>query len=138
MKRIEASDGRMPKRHAGVRVAVVLVLSGALLMQPAAGWGWGTPAVVEASGSVQSLKKLNEEIITSGAKLVTYQYKTVRNSKTYTTILNIIEADLKNPYIKLDVMTGQNGQTAVGQTVTRMTKETGAVAGVNGDYWMMS
>lgn len=35
-------------------------------------------------------------------------------------------------------MTGQNGQTAVGQTVTRMTKETGAVAGVNGDFWMMS
>ncbi|MGG4394208.1 stalk domain-containing protein [Paenibacillus thiaminolyticus] len=138
MNRIEASDGRMPKRHPGVRVAVVLVLSGALLMQPAAGWGWGAPAVVEASGSVQSLKKLSEEIITSGAKLVTYQYTTVRNSKTYTTILNVIEADVKNPYIKLDVMTGQNGQTAVGQTVTRMTKETGAVAGVNGDFWMMS
>ncbi|WP_042226981.1 stalk domain-containing protein [Paenibacillus popilliae] len=138
MKRIKASNRRMPKRYAGVRVAVVLVLAGALLMQPTAGWGRGTPAVVEASGSVQSLKKVSEEMITFGAKLVTYQYTAVRNSKTYTTMLTIIEADLKNPYIKLDVMTGQNGQTAVGQTVTRMTKETGAVAGVNGDYWMLS
>lgn len=129
-------------RRFGVKAAAV-VLSSALFIQPALGWGSYVyaDAPIESSNRdaapVNSLQKISEEVLTSGARLVTYQYTLQRGSKTYKTRMNVIEADLRNPYIKLDVMTGKNGKTATGNPVTKMTKETGAVAGVNGDYWMM-
>lgn len=140
MMKSPASATRMPKGRWGTKAAVI-VLSGTLLIQPLAGWGTyvyaDSSSGTVSSASINQLKKLSEEIITSGAKLVKYQYTTKRGSKTYKTLINVIEADLQNQYLKLDVMTGQNGKTAASQPVTKMTKETGAVAGVNGDYWMM-
>ncbi|MBG9735077.1 stalk domain-containing protein [Paenibacillus alvei] len=129
-------------RRFGTKAAAV-VLSGALFIQPALGWGsyvYADAPIESSSGDVapvNSLQKISEEVLTSGARLVTYQYTLQRGSKTYKTRMNMIEADLRNPYIKLDVMTGKNGKTATGNPVTKMSKETGAVAGVNGDYWMM-
>ena len=131
-------------RRMGKKAAAV-VLSSALFIQPAFGWGnyvYADAPIDSTSGDtyaapLNSLQKLSEEILTSGARLVTYQYALQRGTKTYKTRMNVIEADLSNPYIKLDVMTGKDGKTATGNPVTKMTKETGAVAGVNGDYWMM-
>ena len=47
----------------------------------------------------------------------------------------MIEVDLSNPYVQLNVMTGKGGQVTTRQSVEGMAKETGAVAGVNGDFF---
>lgn len=144
MMKSNASNRQMQKYRLGLRAAVV-VLSGTLFIQPAFFGGnyvFANAPLQSASkktyaASAKSLQKITEEILTSGAKLITYQCTVQRGSKMYKTQMNVIKADLSNPYIKLDVMTGKGGKTSVGNPVTKMSKETGAVAGINGDYWMM-
>ncbi len=49
--------------------------------------------------------------------------------------VNVIQVDLKNPLVKMDVMTGTNNQFTKNNTVRNMANETGAVAGTNGDFF---
>lgn len=122
---------------------VILLLTGAMLLSSIssyAGLAAASPTseVIEQPSQaavVPGLKKISEEIITSGARLIHYQYTTINNGKTAQTNLNVIEADLKNPYLKLDTMTGVSGQLNTFQSVKGMTNDTGAIAGVNGDYY---
>ncbi len=79
--------------------------------------------------------KLGVEDITSGAKLIKYQYTTTRSGKAVKVLADVIEVDLSNPYVQLDVMTGKAGQVTTRQSVEGMAHETGAVAGVNGDFF---
>ncbi|WP_314589681.1 phosphodiester glycosidase family protein [Paenibacillus terrigena] len=121
----------------------ILTVAGALLLQPI----WADSSVYGASSSSSSgvsttSKKINDHIvqvqsgmITSGAKMVEYQWSGTRSNKNVTAKVNVIEVDLTNPNVKMDVMTGQNGQFTTTQSVGGMAKETGAVAGVNGDYF---
>lgn len=78
---------------------------------------------------------VSEEPITSGAVLRKYVFSTTRGNDRIQTNANVVAIDLKNPYVKLDVMTGKNNQFTKTQTVREMAKETGAVAGINGDYF---
>lgn len=118
---------------------LVLTLAGVLWVGPVAGTGaliplngWmSAPIASAASGSTV---KLGEEIITSGATLLKYRFKGSKG----TALADIIRVDLQNPYVKLDVMTGKNGQFTTRQSTGGMAKETGAVAGVNGDYFNTS
>lgn len=119
---------------------LVMLLTGTMLMSPFFGIG----NVVHADGELLSasetraatgLVKVGEEIITSGAKLLKYQYTTTRSGKQVKANVNMIQADLHNPYLKLDTMTGTNGKLNARQSVSGMAKETGAVAAVNGDYF---
>ncbi len=119
---------------------IVMLITGAMLLSP----GYGFASVVKADGengksaasmAASQLTKTGEEIITSGARLIHYQFTTTRGGKPATAKLNIIEADLSNPYLKLDTMTGKSGQLTTRQSVSGMVKDTGAVAGVNGDYY---
>ncbi|MDP9677319.1 exopolysaccharide biosynthesis protein [Paenibacillus jamilae] len=117
----------------------VLTLAGVLWVGPVAGTGvlvplnnWiSAPIASAASGSTV---KLGEEIITSGATLLKYRFKGSKG----TALADIVRVDLQNPYVKLDVMTGKNGQFTTRQSTGGMAKETGAVAGVNGDYFNTS
>ncbi|GIP21769.1 stalk domain-containing protein [Paenibacillus sp. J22TS3] len=118
----------------GKRLAIV-TLAGLIWIQPVLGVGplsAGSGAVVEAASNVV---KLGEDIITSGAKLVHYQYTVSRSGKTAKVLADVIQVDLTNSYVKLDVMTGKGGQVTTRQSVQGMAKETGAVAGVNADFF---
>lgn len=79
--------------------------------------------------------ELGRKDVTSGAQLVKYRYTTTRSGKQVNVLADVIEVDLSNPYVHLDVMTGKGGQVTTRQSVEGMAHETGAVAGVNGDFF---
>lgn len=94
--------------------------------------GAHTPAYA-AADPVLELKQ--EESLTAGATLKSYVWKTERKGQPVEVSAKVVQVDLKNPYVKLDVMTGTGGQFTKKQTVMGMATETGAVAGVNGDFY---
>ncbi|QCT04581.1 copper amine oxidase N-terminal domain protein [Paenibacillus algicola] len=134
MKRKEA---RNRGKQAGGRKWLVITLAGVMGMTPVLGsglpFGQGLLSgyVVEAA-SASSVTKLGEEILTSGAVLMKYQMK----SGTQTTLADVIRVDLNNKYVKLDVMTGTNNQFTARQSTGGMAQENGAVAAVNGDFFI--
>ncbi|GGF91611.1 stalk domain-containing protein [Paenibacillus abyssi] len=121
---------------------LVLTLSGALLVQPitASSILWGGNAPIAAAQAVTSpdLKLVKEEMLTAGAKRIDYVWTSTRSGKTVRSNVHVIEVDLSNPHVKLDVMSGKNNTVANKQSVTGMVKETGAVAGINGDFFITS
>ncbi|WP_425496012.1 stalk domain-containing protein [Paenibacillus lemnae] len=114
---------------------LVITLAGVIWVSPVLGSGMPllqgplSSSVVEAASS--SVTKLGEEIITSGAVLMKYQYK----SGSQTTLADVIRVDLNNKNVKLDVMTGKNSQFTARQSTGGMAKEYGAVAAINGDFF---
>ncbi|WP_068777440.1 stalk domain-containing protein [Paenibacillus sp. FJAT-26967] len=92
-----------------------------------------TPLPTFAAEPSVTLK--SENILTSGAVMKRYVWKFTRNNKQVTANANVIEVDLTSPYVKLDVMSGKTTTLTDKQTVITMAKESGAVAGVNGDFF---
>ncbi len=82
-----------------------------------------------------SLHLISTEIITSGATLQKYDWKTIRNSQEATIEAQVIEVDLNNPSVKLDAITGTNQQFTRKLSVVEMAKDAGAIAGINGDFY---
>lgn len=124
---------------------VIVTITGALLLQPLLGGAphvgaapADKPVTVASTASGPVVAKLSEDMLTAGAKIVKYQWKSTRSNKTVQSQVDVIEIDLTNPYVQLDVMTGKGNQFTTVQSVTGMAKETGAVAGVNGDYFNMN
>jgi trimeric autotransporter adhesin len=74
-----------------------------------------------------SLQLVDERIVSTGVTLRSYQWNGAA--------VSVIAADLTNPYVKLDVMTGQAGQFPKRETVLNMSKQTGAIAGINADFF---
>lgn len=96
------------------------------------------PTVAHAAAAEKAvtykLVKQSETMIASGVKQVTYAW--VPSVKTQATeIMYVLEADLTNPYVRLDAMGGKGGSVTARQSVTAMAKETGAIAGINGDVF---
>lgn len=89
---------------------------------------------VAANESLPQANLVSTEWITSGAKLENWNWQTVDGKAK----VNIIEIDLKNPYILVDSMGGKGGMMGNRQTMTQMSSERGAVAAVNGDYFTLS
>lgn len=114
---------------------IVVSLAGLIWIQPIVGMGplGGASSIAQAAGEQAS--KLDVQDITSGAKLIKYQYTTTRSGKQVKVLADVIEVDLSNPYVELNVMTGKGGQLTTRQSVQGMAKETSAVAGVNGDFF---
>ncbi|MBO7748036.1 phosphodiester glycosidase family protein [Paenibacillus sp. MWE-103] len=136
--RDEQKPNRVPGK-AGRRL-LLWTLGATLLAQPltiavpafaaAAGGGTGTNVVQAA---VKQLVQTNAEMITSGAKRVDYTWVSKAGAKP--SYVHVIEVDLTNPYVKLDVMNGKAGSVTSVGSVANMVGQTGAVAGVNGDYF---
>ncbi|MCR8645052.1 phosphodiester glycosidase family protein [Paenibacillus sp. N1-5-1-14] len=82
-----------------------------------------------------SVDLVYSQMITAGAVMRDYNWTSVRNKKTVTTRANVIEVDLTNPYVSLDTITGKGGNFTKKQSILGMTKESGAVAGINGDFF---
>lgn len=132
-KQSNGINGKAAKKWAVLSLASVLWVSPVLGAGSFVTWnGWlAAPVASAASGSTV---KLGEEIITSGATLMKYRFK----GASGTVLADVVRVDLQNPYVKLDVMTGKNGQFTTRQSTGGMAKETGAVAGINGDYFNTS
>lgn len=80
------------------------------------------------------MKLVSSEWITSGAKLEKWNWKTADGMAK----VNVVEVDLKNPYIAVDSMGGKDGMMGNRQTMTQMSKERGAVAAINGDFFTVT
>ncbi|KIL36685.1 copper amine oxidase [Cohnella kolymensis] len=93
-----------------------------------------TSHVAAAVTVTYQLVKKDETIVTSGARNVTYAWVPSDSAKP-TEVLHVLEIDLNNPYIQLNALSGRGGSVTSGQSVTEMVKETGGVAGVNGDVF---
>jgi len=130
------------KKSSGTKKWVAASLAGVLWIMPVIGsegigqFGQGSASVAEAAVSAFNVTKLGEEVITSGAIMMKYKYSTTRSGKSASGLADVIRVDLNNPYVSLDVMTGKAGALTTRQSVGGMAKETGAVAAVNGDYFV--
>ncbi|MDP5275868.1 stalk domain-containing protein [Chengkuizengella axinellae] len=114
-----------------VPIVVSSFLSVQLLLSP-------IPGINISEVQAASAKLLSEEVITSGAVLQEYTFTMERDGEYINTDVNVIKLDLNNPYVKLDVMTGVNGQFTERSSVHQMAENSDAVAGVNGDFYAMS
>lgn len=96
-------------------------------------WQLVTGTTVNAAGPTLTLS--SQETITSGAIMKNYIWKTTRSNKDVSVNANVVEVDLTNPNVKIDAMAGTKNQFTKNQSVLGMVKDTGAVAGVNGDFF---
>lgn len=122
------------------RKCLVPIVAGAVLLGSVTGAGWpfAHPPVAAAATAVSyKLVKQGESIVTSGAKQVDYQWVSSNSSKT-TQLVHVLQIDLTNPYVQLNAMSGKAGSVTARQSVGAMAKETGAVAGINGDVFNTS
>ncbi len=128
---------------------IVLILSFALLFQlssPVRAEGASPTLITSLQDSPDSLDSppsatlslIKEEHVTSGVQLRQYVWELTRTTGPYRTEANVLVIDLHNPYVKLDVMSGRGNTLNTKQTVLGMTTETGAVAGMNGDFFHLS
>ncbi|MFC9711142.1 stalk domain-containing protein [Paenibacillus sp. NPDC056933] len=135
-KRLNDVKGNQAKKWA------MVTLAGVIWIAPVLGAGqqvWsGTSWQSVAAAASTTTSKLSEEILTSGAKLMKYNYTTTRSGAKVNVLADVIQVDLQNPYVKLDVMTGKGGNLNSKQSTGSMAKENGAVAAVNGDYFNVS
>jgi len=107
------------------------IIAGALSLVVACGpWAFAPQAQAADGTSV-----IATDILSSGVVMKTYIVNTTRSKKDVSTKAYVVEADLTNPYVKLDAIAGTGGQFGRQQTVLGMAKETGAVAAVNGDFF---
>lgn len=107
------------------------ILAGALAVQP-----WLVPQQVRAAPAAETPVTMTAQVpLTYGAIRKTYDWSFERNNKPVTVKANVVEVDLKNPYVKLDTIAGTAGQYTKKQNVRKMANETGAVAVVNGDFF---
>lgn len=140
MRKVTNSLGRQNK-SIGRRV-VIVAISGALLAQPIATLlphNWQAMALAQADAATTPALKLKQSsIITAGAKRLDYVWKTTRNNKSVQTDVHVIEVDLSNPYVSLNAMSGKNNSVGQRNNILNMTKESGAVGGINGDVFVMT
>ncbi|GBG09741.1 copper amine oxidase [Paenibacillus agaridevorans] len=138
----QGKHGRMKRRgHLGTKV-IIVAMSGILIAGPVAsiapeGLGqWLAPQVSAATASQLKLK--SQSILTSGAKRLDYSFTTTRSNKSVKTDVHVIEVDLTNPYVSLDTISGKSGSVGQRNNILNMTKESGAIGGINGDVFIMS
>jgi len=96
-------------------------------------WQLVAGTTVNAAGPTLTLS--SQETITSGAIMKNYIWTTTRSNNDVSVNANVVEVDLTNPNVKIDAMAGTKNQFTKNQSVLGMVKDTGAVAGVNGDFF---
>ncbi len=131
---------RRHKGNLGKRV-VVVALSGVLLIQPVGSLlpqSWHGAIISQAYASEAGLKLKSQSIVSAGIKRLDYTFTTTRSGKSVSTAVHVIEADLSKPYVSLNTISGRNGSVGQRNNILNMTKESGAVAGINGDVFVMA
>jgi len=91
-------------------------------------------AASQQSAVTYKLSKQSESIVTSGVRQLTYAW-IPSDPSIATEVMHVLQIDLKNPYVQLNAMGGPKGSVTAKQSVGAMAKETGAIAGVNGDVF---
>ncbi|QTH42306.1 phosphodiester glycosidase family protein [Cohnella sp. LGH] len=91
-------------------------------------------AATQKTAVTYKLSKQSESIVTSGVRQLTYAW-IPSDSSIPTEVLHVLQVDLQNPYVQLNAMGGPKGSVTAKQSVGAMTRETGAVAGINGDVF---
>jgi len=137
-------DVSRPALRRLARSFIAASVGAALLLQPVAGGLIRTATAAESAGTANGGKAAGPQLllkgespVTSGAIRRTYMFVPANGEASATANVHVIAIDMTNPYVSLSAMTG--GGTVPGKTsVGNMVKETGAVAGVNGDYFDMS
>jgi len=134
--------GRQAMRRLA-RSFIAGAVGAALLLQPAVGvpaWTAAKASAASAANGKSSTAQLlltGETPVTSGAVRRTYEFIPANGEAGGKAKVHVIAVDMTNPYVSLNAMVG--GGTVPGKsTVGNMVKETGAVAGVNADYFDMS
>ena len=124
------------------KMSCALFLSGLIGLQgiPLHSWNleFGGVYVAEAKSNGPEITLRYESYITAGAQLREYEWKSERGGEKVSATARVIVVDLKHPFVNLDVMTGRDGQFTKRATVRQMAVETGAVAGINGDFYGMT
>lgn len=119
---------------------VACMVAGTLLVGMVTVPGLAPERVRAASSTQQSsqLKLIEESMVSAGVKLQSYVWTRQQQDKTISTNVKVIIADLHHPNVKLDVMTGQTGKLTEKANVLHMAQSTGAIAGINADFFNMS
>lgn len=110
------------------RIVIVLTILAMLGIQPF------QIKDVSANEGFPQMNLVASEWITAGAKLEKWNWKTADGIAK----VNVVEVNLKNPYIVVDSMGGKEGMMGNRQTMTQMSKERGAVAAINGDFFTVT
>ncbi|WP_052339844.1 stalk domain-containing protein [Gorillibacterium massiliense] len=120
------SKAGMVRRGTALLLALALALpaSNALL-----------PVRAEAASTLVSATVTSQSPVTSGATIKNYSVSMKRGTSTVKSNARVVQIDLNNPYVHLDVMSGKNDKVDSNSSVRRMTEDTGAVAGINGDVY---
>ncbi|MDQ2908757.1 MAG: phosphodiester glycosidase family protein, partial [Candidatus Eremiobacteraeota bacterium] len=74
---------------------------------------------------------LTQEVFAPGMRRATYRLTTSGGPL----IINVVALDLGVPTVRLGVVTAHDRLVSPGETVSSMAQRTGAVAGINGDYF---
>ncbi|MFC5528976.1 phosphodiester glycosidase family protein [Cohnella yongneupensis] len=91
-------------------------------------------AATEKAAVTYKLVKQGESMVTSGVKQITYAWVPSDKSQA-TEVMHVLQVDLTNEFVRLDALGGKGGSVTARQSVSAMAKETGAVAGINGDVF---
>lgn len=118
--------GRITKNLLSISLTFILALSGVMFGI--------APVEASASSLVKNIILKDSDWVTSGAMLSSWECQT----KTGMVKINTLKIDLNNPYIKVGALYGRDGLTGNKQTVTGLTKESGAVAAINGDFFTLT
>ena len=94
-------------------------------------------AIAATTSATYKLVQTAETMVTAGAKQVDYQWVSSNASET-TQLVHVLQIDLTNPYVQLNAMSGKASTVTTKQSTGGMAKETGAVAGINGDVFNTS
>lgn len=141
MGKLKGNERLKRRGHLGTRV-IIIAMSGILIAGPVATIApesfrtWLAPEVSAAAATQLKLK--SQSILTSGAKRMDYTFTTTRSNKSVKTDVHVIEVDLTNPYVSLDTMSGRSNSVGQRNNILNMTKENGAIGGINGDVFIMS
>lgn len=125
---------------------LITALGTALLVQPLFAAAPALPGAASVLSPVQrasaaeaaQLKVIDQEMITSGAQRIDYLWTSARGGKPVQANVHVIKVDLNDPYVKLNAMNGTAGVVTDRSSVLNMAKNSGAVAGVNADFFQTS
>lgn len=132
------------KRSFLSRRVLVTALGAALLIQPLAAIAPQLPGAatilspVGTAHAATDLTVTSQEMITSGAQRIDYIWKGTRSGKTAQSNVHVIKIDLSNPYVKLNAINNKEGVITDRGSVMNMVKSSGAVAGINADFFQTS